>query len=208
MPKRIDIQSITNLSSPLGGEQSRPRAEHKGRDVGGKLTTLARQMRKEPTDAERKLWYRLSRKQLGYNFRRQHPMGKQYIADFICLEKKLIIELDGSQHIERKNYDAQRDGFLAQEGYHVLRFWNNEVMQHIDAVLLAILYALEHTPHASDFVNSSSAAPPKGGAKGSAMPKRTDIQSILIIGAGPIVIGQTCEFDSKNNATSQLGMEF
>jgi very-short-patch-repair endonuclease len=123
-------------------------------------------MRKAPTDAERKLWNKLSRNQTGYRFRRQHPMGKQFIADFICLEKKLIIELDGSQHLEiRKKHDGRRTDFLEYEGYRVLRFWNNEVLQNMHAVLESITAAL-NTPHASTFASGSiSAAPPQEGSR-------------------------------------------
>jgi very-short-patch-repair endonuclease len=123
-------------------------------------------MRKNPTDAERRLWRHLSGKKLGVRFRRQHPMGAQYIADFICLEKKLIIELDGSQHAEQKKiYDEKRTQFLDKEGYRVLRFWNNEVLAETQNVCEMILQALEFTPHDSP---SAHLLPPKGGAEGAA----------------------------------------
>lgn len=164
MPKRSDI--LLTSRSPLGGEQPRPRAQHKGRGVGGKLTSNARSMRKSPTEAERRLWRCLSNKQLGYKFRRQHPMGAQYIADFICLERKLIIELDGSQHAEqKKEYDDQRTVFLHAEGYRVLRFWNNDVLKNTQDVCKTILHALEFTPHGSA---TPRLLPPKGGAEGTA----------------------------------------
>lgn len=92
----------------------------------------ARKLRKELTPAERKLWAVIRNDQLGVNFRRQHAIGK-YIPDFACIKKKLIIELDGSQHIEQAEYDAQRTEFLQSQGYKVIRFWNNEVMNDINA---------------------------------------------------------------------------
>lgn len=165
MPKRNDINSISIPCSPFGGERSRPRAQHKGRDVGGVLTARARQMRKIPTDAEKKLWAALSKQQLGVRFRRQHPMGKRYIADFICLEKKLIIEIDGSQHAEcQQSYDAMRSAFLNQEEYRVVRFWNHDVLHNIQGVVETIRLALP--PHASNGADRLfSAAPPQGGSK-------------------------------------------
>ena len=100
------------------------------------------ELRKEPTPAERKLWSHLRNNQLGVNFRRQHAIGI-YITDFCSPNAKLIIELDGGQHLEQEEYDAERTQFLKSKGYHVLRFWNNEVMQEIDAVINAIEHALD-----------------------------------------------------------------
>ena len=93
--------------------------------------------------AEQKLWARIRRKQLGgFRFRRQHTVGP-YIADFACLEAKLIIELDGDQHgqDEAPMRDARRDEFLREQGFEVLRFWNNAVYEEIDSVLDVILEA-------------------------------------------------------------------
>jgi very-short-patch-repair endonuclease len=72
----------------------------------------------------------------GLKFKRQQPVGR-YIVDFVCLEKKLVIEIDGGQHDESQT-DKQRDAWLSQQGYKVLRFWNNEVFQNLDGVLEAI----------------------------------------------------------------------
>ena len=102
----------------------------------------AGELRHELTPAERKLWARLRGDQLGVNFRRQHAIGK-YIADFCSVQAKLIIELDGSQHAEQAEYDAERTRYLEEQGYRVIRFWNHEVMNDIENVLLAIGYALE-----------------------------------------------------------------
>ena len=102
-------------------------------------------MRKEPTQAEARLWARLRGRQLcGFNFRRQHAIGP-YIADFCSPKGRVIIELDGSQHREQEEYDAERTTFLRSKGYRVLRFWNNDVMSNIDGVLAAILNALPCT---------------------------------------------------------------
>jgi very-short-patch-repair endonuclease len=105
-----------------------------------KTRTRAIELRKEPTPAERKLWAAIRNDQLGVNFRRQHAIGK-YIPDFVCIEKKLIIELDGGQHLEQQEYDQERTSYLESQGYTVLRFWNKDVLKNIDGVILALLQA-------------------------------------------------------------------
>jgi very-short-patch-repair endonuclease len=107
-----------------------------------KTRTHAIKLRKELTPAESKLWSRIRNDQLGVNFRRQHAVGN-YIPDFVCIEKKLIIELDGSQHLEQQEYDEERTKYLNSQGYRVIRFWNNEVTKNMDGVIRAILQALE-----------------------------------------------------------------
>ena len=103
-----------------------------------RLIKFARLLRKNSTIAERKLWYRLrSRNFMNLKFRRQDPVG-EFIVDFICYEKKLIIELDGGQHNENEAKDIKRTKKLETAGYKVLRFWNNEVMKNIDGVLIII----------------------------------------------------------------------
>ena len=94
-------------------------------------------LRKESTPAEQKLWSRLRNDQLGVTFRRQHAIDK-YIADFFAPKAGLIIEVDGSQHLEQAEYDAKRTKYLEAKGYRVLRFWNHDVMNDIDTVLNAI----------------------------------------------------------------------
>ncbi len=90
-------------------------------------TSKARKLRNNQTDAEKRLWSCLRNRQLhGYKFRRQYPVGP-YIVDFICLNKGLIIELDGGQHLEQEAYDARRTLFLNQKKFKVIRFWNNEM---------------------------------------------------------------------------------
>ena len=84
----------------------------------------ARALRKELTPAERKLWSVLRGNQLnGVSFRRQHAIGN-YIVDFVSIKHKLIIELDGSHHLEQAEYDEERTGYLESQGYRVIRFWN------------------------------------------------------------------------------------
>ncbi|MGH7089098.1 MAG: endonuclease domain-containing protein [Stellaceae bacterium] len=98
----------------------------------------AREMRRNPTDAERALWARLRHKQLdGLRFRRQQPMVP-YIVDFFCPECALIIEIDGGQHAMPEAQDAARTRWLEARGYRVLRFWNNEVLENIEGVLETI----------------------------------------------------------------------
>ena len=95
----------------------------------------ARELRHEQTNAERVLWNVLRNRQvLNLKFRRQHPIGN-YIADFCCIEKGLIIELDGSQHLERVAQDEERTRWLNSQGFHVLRFWNEDVLLGIESVV-------------------------------------------------------------------------
>ena len=104
------------------------------------------ELRKESTLAERKLWARIRNDQLGVTFRRQHAVGN-YIPDFCSPKARLIIELDGSQHLEQQEYDQARTEYLELQGYTVLRFWNNSVMNDIESVIRAIIQAMESNPH-------------------------------------------------------------
>ena len=102
------------------------------------LTTFSRTNRKKQTDAEKLLWFRLRNKQLaGYKFRRQYPV-QNYILDFYCVEKRLAVELDGSQHMNNKIYDEKRDTVLQKYGIETVRFWDNDVLQKIEAVVSQI----------------------------------------------------------------------
>jgi very-short-patch-repair endonuclease len=113
---------------------------------GQRLRTLARRLRADSTDTEQKLWRLLRAHRFqGFKFRRQQPIGP-YIVDFICFETKLIIELDGSQHAERKQYDQSRDAWLMSEGFRVLRIWNNELLENEEGVLEKILSVLTLSP--------------------------------------------------------------
>ncbi len=107
-----------------------------------KNTQRARALRKNQTDAERLLWKHLRSRQLqGYKFRRQVPIGN-YIVDFVCLSQKIVIELDGSQHMNDMNYDNRRTQYLALHGFKVVRFWNNEVLTQTNAVLETLTLTL------------------------------------------------------------------
>lgn len=106
-----------------------------------KAQVNARALRRDMTDAERKLWLGLRGEQLGFKFRRQHPLGN-YIADFACLEPRLIVELDGSQHANNQAYDLARDAFFKAQGFAVTRFPSNAPFQNLDGVLSAILHQL------------------------------------------------------------------
>ena len=108
-----------------------------------KIMRRAGELRKEPTPAERKLWAYLRDNQInGVSFRRQHAIGK-YIPDFCAVQEKLIIELDGSQHLEQAEYDIERTRYLESQGYKVVRFWNNQVENDINGVFQAIEFALK-----------------------------------------------------------------
>ena len=94
----------------------------------------AKRLRRELTDAEDKLWSRLRGHQLGVKFRRQHPIGP-FITDFCCIERKVVIELDGGQHLNQAHHDAKRSEYLESRGYRVVRFWDGAVLTSIEAVL-------------------------------------------------------------------------
>jgi len=103
-----------------------------------KMTALGKVLRKRPTDAEKLLWKQLRLKQIeGFKFRRQQPIDN-YIVDFVCFEKRIVIEVDGGQHATQSEDDIARDTYLRQQGLKVLRFWNNEVLQNINGVLEVI----------------------------------------------------------------------
>ncbi|MDP2240493.1 MAG: endonuclease domain-containing protein [Burkholderiales bacterium] len=106
----------------------------------------AKVLRSNQTEAEQRLWYHLrAHRFMGLKFKRQKPVGR-YIADFVCLERRLIIELDGGQHAEQVAYDRHRDAWLRSQGYTVLRFWNNDVMQQLEGVLEQIRCTLSPGP--------------------------------------------------------------
>jgi very-short-patch-repair endonuclease len=94
----------------------------------------ARSLRKNMTNAERRLWRYLRQRQLeGHKFRRQVRIGP-YIADFACLQSLIVVEVDGGQHAEARAYDARRDDDMRGQGFRVLRFWNNDVLSNIEGV--------------------------------------------------------------------------
>ena len=103
---------------------------------------LARNLRKNMTTPEQHLWEALRKRQLdGYRFRRQTPLGR-YIADFVCLEVRLVIELDGNHHHDQQGYDRERDHWMQAQQFQVLRFWNHDILNHQETVLQRIRYAL------------------------------------------------------------------
>ena len=104
-------------------------------------------LRKNMTDAERKLWRALRARSLGAKFRRQVPLGP-YIVDFVCFEPKTIVEVDGGQHAENSG-DKIRDRYFAERGYRVLRFWNNDVLMNLNDILEAIFAEAHPSPGAS-----------------------------------------------------------
>ena len=113
------------------------------------------------TDAERALWRYVRLRQLdGHKFRRQVRIGP-YIADFACLKAMLVIEVDGGQHAETRAYDSRRDDFMRGQGYRILRFWNNDVLNNMDGVWQTIIAEINSpapcgvTPHPD--------LPPQGG---------------------------------------------
>jgi very-short-patch-repair endonuclease len=123
----------------------------------------ARELRATMTDSERRLWGRLRMEQLGVKFRRQHPVGN-YIADFACLDPKLIVELDGSQHVEQQEYDERRDASFRGEGFAVLRFPTDQPFVNIDGVLSVI---------ASEIAARKPPSQPSPGGGRSEQPRRT-----------------------------------
>jgi very-short-patch-repair endonuclease len=112
---------------------------------------MARRLRRNQTDAERILWFRLRDRRLGgWKFRRQMLLNG-FVVDFCCPDAKVVIEIDGGQHVARREQDARRTANLEASGYLLLRFWNNEVMRNVEGVLQSILSTLnQHTsepPH-------------------------------------------------------------
>ena len=111
----------------------------------GETLAKAQHLRRQLTDAERKLWSVLRNRQLdGAKFRRQQPIGP-FIADFVCQDRRLIVEADGGQHSGNAS-DARRTAFLERKGYRVLRFWNNDILRNVNGVAQVIADALS-TPH-------------------------------------------------------------
>lgn len=123
----------------------------------------ARELRRNLTDAESLLWRSLRNRQVsGCKFRRQHPIGP-FIPDFVCVERKLIIEVDGGQHATSVSEDTKRSNYLRNKGYQILRFWNNQVLEETDAVLDLILSAL------NDDAPSPQPSPPDRGRGSSSL---------------------------------------
>ena len=106
----------------------------------------ARRLRRDMTEAEKKVWYRIRSGQLeGHQFRKQVPLDP-YVLDFACLRKRLALEIDGSQHAEISAAEVERNRFLRSKGYSVIRYWNSEVLENIEGVLLDLLAKLNALP--------------------------------------------------------------
>jgi very-short-patch-repair endonuclease len=113
------------------------------------MDEIAHTFRGSPTEAEHLLWHRLRRRRIGgFRFRRHVPVGR-YVCDFVCPQARLVVELDGSQYFEHADYDGRRAQYLQWQGLRVLRFWNADVLNHPDEVLVAINAALD-APEASE----------------------------------------------------------
>lgn len=108
--------------------------------VAKRLTPIAQKLRRDPTEAEKRLWLRVRGEQLGAKFTRQFPIGP-HIADFACRSARLVIELDGGQHADNPADDA-RTRVIEAHGYRVIRFWNNDVLSNTDGVLTVIVQEL------------------------------------------------------------------
>jgi isoleucyl-tRNA synthetase/very-short-patch-repair endonuclease len=153
----ISSDAASSLSPPAAFSLSPPAGG--GIQGGGRLgetphstrnpiaMARAEELRKNPTEVEKKLWEILSGKKVeGHKFRRQQSIG-DYIVDFVCMEKRLVVEIDGGQHAEsQKDYDEKRTAFLREQGYRVVRFWNHDVMQNLEGVVASIIEALAHPP--------------------------------------------------------------
>ncbi len=135
----------------------------------GQKTLLARRLRSNMTDAEQQLWRQLRLKQLaGHRFRRQHPIGP-FVADFACLQARLVIEVDGGQHAGSQ-MDIDRDAYVASRGFLVLRFWNHDVLQNMIGVVETIMRHLDHghphpglPPQAGEGAEQGAGLPPQAG---------------------------------------------
>ena len=105
---------------------------------------LVKKLRRNMTAAEKAIWHKLRNKQLGVKFRRQQPTGK-YIVDFACFENRLVIEIDGGEHLQSYK-DSIRDEWFKENGYKVLRFWNNDVLKNTDGVIQRIVSEITPSP--------------------------------------------------------------
>ena len=124
--------------SPLVGEGQAAQRPGRGGDI---LLDRAKSMRRNPTEAERRLWSILcSHRLAGFKFKRQQRLGN-YIVDFVNFERRLVVEADGSQHVENA-YDLERDAWLKSEGFNLLRLWNNDILRETETVGDAIWNAL------------------------------------------------------------------
>ena len=168
MTHQINIDATAERPSPVDGRRCRQADE--GRSIMG--IGVARKLRQTSTVPEVKLWQHLrDRRFMGLKFRRQYPVGP-YVVDFVCFEPKLIVEVDGGQHLENAR-DLIRDKYFERRGYRVLRYWNNDVHSNLDGVLITIAGAIDPSPgvpHRSlacaDCVNLSACGTPPSPSRG------------------------------------------
>ncbi|MEH6950970.1 endonuclease domain-containing protein [Nitrobacter sp. NHB1] len=155
------MSAQSSLPSPLAGEGAERLRREAGEGSSRKAT--ARSLRSRMTDAERKLWFALKdRRFQGLKFRRQVPAGP-YVADFLCYELRLVVEVDGGQHAESV-HDAERDRWFADNGFRTLRFWNNDVLSNLEGVLTAIAEGTA-TPYPTAHLRSPPPSPARGEGK-------------------------------------------
>ncbi|MBS5861327.1 primosomal protein N' [bacterium] len=218
-------ENSSEISTCVAPERSECKARHFYTE---KSLEYSKELRKNMTDVENILWYYLCNKQLGgYKFRRQEAIDN-YIADFVCYERKLIIELDGGQHNEQKNIqkDKNRQKYLEDKGFTVLRFWNNDVIENIESVLNKIYETILETPKNKDIPdkNSSHAPSPPAGegwGEGSTPPTillhgvtasgKTEVYFKLIkdcIDAGKNVLFLAPEIALASQLTKRLAKKF
>jgi len=156
---KYEKSDILVPSSPLAGEEefqyelasvrnSGEGYEASHREYAQYIKNFARDMRKNLTTQELKLWGILKNNKLGFKFRRQFAIDSKYIADFVCLEARLIIEIDGGQHNE-SFVDIDRTYYLEQQNFRLIRFWNNEIDNNIDGCIEVLSCELKNTPHPS-----------------------------------------------------------
>ena len=120
-----------------------------------RLTPIAQKLRREPTEAAIRLWSRLKHKQLGFQFTREFQIGNA-IANFACRRAKLVVEVDGGQHDDSPT-DEARTRMIESYGYRVIRFWNNDVLQNTDGVVLGITQALALATNRNDWFDDDPA---------------------------------------------------
>lgn len=167
--------SISSNPSPPAGEGGARREALGGRGGSTKSSALGnvRHMRSHPTEAERAPWQVLHNKRLaGWKFKRQQPIDP-YIVDSVCFAARLIVEADGSQHLESA-CDTRRDDWLRAQGFRLLRFWNNDILKNPEGVLTSILVALEGEEPGMGPVSSPPplpSPPPQGGREKKDLPR-------------------------------------
>ncbi|MGF1627351.1 MAG: endonuclease domain-containing protein [Alphaproteobacteria bacterium] len=131
------------MGAGRGGGHAEPSAPPTPTRPDRSTRNRARALRRALTQAEKRLWLHLRGRRLaGFRFSKQAPIGR-YVADFVCLSERLVVEVDGGGHTRKARSDQARDRWLEASGYRIVRFWNNDVLGNIDGVLTVILSALD-----------------------------------------------------------------